>query len=155
MASHFSSTDFIDTTIANLKVIAMVPKNGKLCIRKGCLCLDYHQGQFVRRWVNGDSREMTLLHIKNTISNAMKIAHMLMKETSPEMLSQWTVNRILDEMIACESGLENLKTTYNGDSMMLANLEVIMDRQCANRAELDAFVAQHDPHKCTTIQKCD
>ena len=140
--SAISSTDFIDTTIANLKVISMIPKNGKICIKKGKLCLDNnkHPTQCVRRWINGDNRELALLHIKNTIANAMNIASML-KDDPSKMMGQWTIQRIMEEMIACEAGLENLKTTYNEDSMMMANLDVIIERQQANRAELQTYLA--------------
>ena len=74
-----ATEEFIDTTIATMKIIGMVPKNGKLCVRKGQLCLDNAvQGQALRRWLNGDCRDSTLMHAKNTITNAIKIDRAIM-----------------------------------------------------------------------------
>ena len=69
-----ASDEFVDSTIANLKVIGMVPRNGRLCVRKGQLCIDAtDQLQPLRRWVRGDSRDLTLLHVRNTVQNACRI----------------------------------------------------------------------------------
>lgn len=145
------STDFIDATIANLKVISMVPKSGKLCVKRGCLCLDrldHPQLQGVRRWINGDSRDLTILHAKNTLHSAMKICHLLMAavhaDAPTDPMSLWTIRRIYEELSACESGLQNLKTTYQSDSMTLANLDVVIERQQANRRELNTFLESID-----------
>ena len=136
-----ATEEFIESTIATMKIIGMVPKNGKLCVRKGQLCLDTVQGQGFRRWLNGDSRDCTLMHAKNTIHNAIKINRVIM--TSNDSMSaenEWTLRRMLAELEACESGLQNLKTTYACDSMILANLDVIIDRQHAHQIEVQKFL---------------
>lgn len=135
-----ATEEFIDSTIASLKIIGMVPKNGKLCIRKGQLCLESAQkAQGVRRFINGDSRDMTLMHAKNTINHAVKITRTLMN--SPDSpITLWTIQRIHEEMEACEGGLQNLKTTYVNDSMMIANLDVLIDRQRAHGDEIRKYL---------------
>lgn len=121
------SDDFLDGTIANLKVIGMVPQNGRLCVRKGNICLD-KDGQFqsMRRWMRGDSRDLTLMHIRNTINNAARILGHL--GTSSNSIASGTVRRIVAEMQQCEIGLQNLRTTYASDSLMFANINVLIER---------------------------
>lgn len=139
--------DFIDSTISGLKVIGMVPKNGKLSVRKGQLCLESQtRAQGLRRWINGDSRDMTLLHVKNTVSNAFKIGRMLMtadnSNASPTEVTMrvWTLERISTELEKSETGLLNLKTTYAEDSMVLATIDVMVDRQRAHRSEISQYL---------------
>jgi hypothetical protein len=145
MAMASTTDDFVDATIANLKIIGMVPKNGKLCIRKGQLCIDSPRMQGVRRWMYGDSRDMTLAHTKNTINSSIKIARSIMLNYKPSHNNGiWTLDRIFEEMDSCQIGLQNLKTTtYAGDSMMVANLDIIMERQIANKEEIQIFFNLH------------
>jgi hypothetical protein len=154
--------DFVDSTIAGLKVIGMVPKNGKLAVKRGQLCLDTPlNAQGLRRWLNGDSREMTLMHVKNTVSNAVRIGRMLIARAEQQQqqaaaaassdapsqaaaaeatLRLWTLDRIATELEKSEAGLLNLKTTYANDSTMLANIDVMVDRQRAHRSEISQFM---------------
>jgi len=135
------SEDFVDTTITSLKILGMVPKNGKLCIRKGQLCVDSPRAQWMRRWMNGDSRDLTLIHAKDTINNSIKIARGVKNNSSTVTpAGMWTLERILHEMERCRVGLQNLKTTYADDSTMVANLDVLIERQAAHREEIVKFV---------------
>ena len=125
-----ASEDFIDTTVANLKVIGMVPQNGRLRVRKGQLCLENtDNAQGMRRWLRGDSRELTLLHVRNAINNAKRVV----------LLSSgciWTICRIATELEQCEVGLQNLRATYMADSVMMASLGVVIERIVSYRARL-------------------
>ena len=143
-----SSEEFIDIIISNLKVIGMVPKGGKLCIRKGHLCLDARKAtrlhpvlQPITRWFNGDSRDLTLLHTKNTINGALKISKSMMRDNTSDL---WTLQRLMEELIACETGLQNLKATYSYDSMMLANLDVVLERQKANCVDIQSYLTNYN-----------
>lgn len=137
-----ATEEFVDTTIATMKIIGMVSKNGKLCIRKGHLCLDASdQMQCVRRWVQGDSRDCTLMHVRNTLNSAFKLSRFLI--SMPNMsYAFWTLDRLLAEMAQCEIGLQNLKTTYSVDSIMVANLEVMLDRLTAHQSEVKVFLGR-------------
>lgn len=134
-----TNEDFIDETIANLKILGMLGRNSKLCVRKGNLCIDAPHVQSLRRWIHGDSRDTTLVHVKTSINNGMKIARALMA-CSPTPTTIWTMRRISDEMEACEVGLQNLKATYAGDSMVIANIDVLAERQIAHRHEIEAWL---------------
>jgi hypothetical protein len=133
--------EFIDSTIASLKILGMVPRSGKLCVRKGQLSLDDpDNAQGVRRWLRGDSRDITLMHARNTINSAVKISKALIGSYHTTELAAWTLERLVNEMEQCEAGLQNLKTTYACDSMMVANLDVLADRLRAHKSEVHKFL---------------
>lgn len=142
-----NADELIDNTVANLKIIGMVSKNGKLSVRKGQLMLetDDHY-QMIRRWVNKDSRELTLLHVKNTINNAIRISKGILNnqvEIDPS-LKMWTIQKLVTEMQNCSNGLLNLKTTYIDDSVMVANIDVIKDRLEANCVQISEALNSGD-----------
>ena len=153
-----AAEEFVDGTIAALKVIGMVPKSGKLCVRKGQLSLDDDDNaQPFRRWFRGDSRDVTIMHARNTINSAVKISRSIVS-TSPAAtngsgdkdkqgshptseLARWTLERLAAEMEQSEVGLQNLKTTYANDSSMVANLDVLTDRLRAHKDELKRYLS--------------
>ena len=133
--------EFIDSTISNLKILGMIPKNGRLCVRKGNLALDnIVHGQFIMRWMFGDSRDATLQHVRNVITSAIKIAQHLMESPEQTWSSKWTLERILHEMGSCNIGLQNLKLTYSADSMIVAQLDTLCERFDAHQKELRKFM---------------
>ncbi len=132
-----NSDEYIDNVMANMKVIGMLQKNSKLCVRKGQLAIDSNNHfQFIRRWFNKDSRDSVMMHARNTINNAIKISKSIMCESIQMDLKDWTLTRINQEMEACELGLVNLKATYMDDAMMVASIDVMVDRLKANREEI-------------------
>lgn len=136
-----NTEELIDTTITTLKVIGMLPKNGRLCVRRGQLTLEIDSNlQRIKRWVYRDSREVTLMHIKNTINNCTKIVKGIMNNQIDIELKQWTLQRFLSEMQNCQSGIVNLKTTYIDDTAIVANLDVICERLQANCSELKEYL---------------
>lgn len=136
------TNEFIDATIASMKVIGMIPANGKLCVYKGQLSIETEDVvQSVRRWIRNDSREVSLMHIRSTINNAISIITTINESPSgartvvtgniagtSTSLTEWVVGSIISELQRCEGGIKNLKDTYNTDSYMVANLEVVLDR---------------------------
>ena len=136
-----NSEDMIDNTIASLKIISMIPKNGRLSIKKGQLTLETDDHfQRLRRWLMNDSRQLTLMHIKNTINNAIKLSRGIVDNKIETELKKWSLSRLTNEMQNCKHGLLNLKTTYSEDSLMIANLDVITDRLTAHCEELHVYL---------------
>jgi hypothetical protein len=128
-----------------MKVIGMLPKNGRLCVRKGQLTLEAdNQFQKIKRWIYRDSRDVTLIHIKNTMNNANKLIKGIMNDQIDIELKLWSLQRFLAEMINCQSGLVNLKTTYIEDTNMVATLDVICDRLQANCQELKDYIQKQN-----------
>ena len=126
---QMNTEDQIDGTITALKVISMVQKNGRSSVRKGQLTLEADDHlTTLRRWFFKDSRDHTLMHIKNTINNAIKLSKGIIENKVDTELKDWTVNRLATEMQNCQSGLMNLKTTYNDDPLFKASIDVLNDR---------------------------
>lgn len=128
-----NTEEHIDNIITNLKIIGMVKNNGRLCVRKGGLALEPDDHfQTVRRWFNKDSREITLMHVRNTISNAIKLLKSIKNGQVEVQMKDWTISRIVEEMINCQDGLNNLKTTYATDAALVASIDVLLERLQAN-----------------------
>ena len=161
------SEEFVDQTIANLKVIGMLGQSSRLCVRHGRLSVERDDTlQPIRRWLARDSRELTLMHIRNTLNNALKIIRTLLplfpalplSATAPASapvpssasadhaleVRRWALCQLLTELRACEAGLQNLRTTYSDDTMTVAAIDVLTDRV---RANCDALTPPlHHPH---------
>jgi hypothetical protein len=130
--------EVVDRTMANLKLMSMVNKGEKLCVRKGQLNIEqFDRLQPVRRWYNKDSRDNSLIHIRNTINDAIKISKGLLANNLQVGLSEWIVSALNEEIKKSEIGLQNLKTTYADDSSFVANLDVLIDRCKAHSDEID------------------
>lgn len=141
--------EHIDSVMTRLKVIGMVKKNGRLSIRNGNLTIesDNHL-QNVRRWMNNDSRDVTLMHIRSTINNAIQLTKGIIGKQVDVQLRDWTLQRLLDDMTNSQMGLINLKSTYADDATVVANLDVLLERLQANCAKLNEFLDNHpSPHQ--------
>ena len=132
-----NTDELIDSTLTTLKVIGMLPKNGRLCIRKGQLTLESDDPiQRIKRWIYRDSRDVTLMHLKNTFQMASKLTKGIMNNEIEIEFKSWTLHRFLSEMSSCQSGLCNLKTTYVNDTAIVASLDVICERLQASCKEI-------------------
>jgi len=131
----------IDQCIISLKIIGMLQKNGRLCIRRGVLCIEPDDKlQTFRRWFNKDTREQCMIHIRNTILNAISITKNIMNKKIEIELADWTLKRILKELTTCQNGLINLKTTYSEDSSIIAHIDTLIDRLRANCEEIHDYI---------------
>lgn len=120
---------FIDDVLTNLRVVGMIKKNQKLCIRKGRLSIDTDDTvQPVRRWLYSDSRESIIAMIKITIQNAIRLSKDIQKDAFEIDMKEWTIHRIDEELRSCELGLENMRTTYQDDSTYIAMLDTLIER---------------------------
>jgi hypothetical protein len=116
---------FIDEIITNLKIIGLIQKNDKLSISSGHLKIDKEDNlQGLRRWFKRDSREQTIIFIKNIMKNLNDLMTRLDIFTKEE--SCWIIKRILCELENVELGIKNLKITYNDDSFVIVNLDNIL-----------------------------
>jgi hypothetical protein len=136
-----NTEDQIDNTIASLKIISMVQKNGRLSVHKGQLTLDKDDHfQKIRRWFNKDSRELMIMHVKNTITSAISLSKGIIDNKIDADLKNWSIAQLAKEMQNCQVGLTNLKTTYNDDSIIVCTLDVISERlqeHCKNLLQFE------------------
>lgn len=146
-----NSDDLIDQVITSLKIVGMVQKNGRLCVRRGQLDIDVDdRWQPIRRWFNRDSRDQIVLHMRNCIASAVKLSKGIISGQIETDMKNWTVSRLITEMTNCQNGLLNLKTTYCDDPAMVATIDVLMERLGANCAELSAFSNKENVNTSTT-----
>jgi hypothetical protein len=147
-----NTDELIDNTITSLKIISMVQKNGRLCIRKGQLAIETNdKWQSVRRWLSNDSRDQTLMHMRNCINNAVKLSKAIINNSLDVDMRTWTISRLIIEMNNCQAGLVNLKTTYTGDAPYVAAIDVLLERLIANCYELQIFIeSQPSPKTANT-----
>jgi hypothetical protein len=130
--------EVVDRTMANLKLIAMINKGEKLCVRKSQLNIEQvDRLQPFRRWFNKDSRDNSLIYIRNTINDTIKITKSLFATDLQNDISKWSIIALNDELKHCETGLQNLKTTYVEDPSFIANLDVMIERCKAHSDEIE------------------
>ena len=114
--------EFIDSIITNLKIISIIQINEKLGVRKGHLIIDRDSNiQFIRRWLNRDSRDIVLNFIKDLLKNISSAFNKIKTLDHEEYI--WNLSRILVEMDSMESGLNNIKTTYSDDPVTIATID--------------------------------
>ena len=125
MNMNMINDNFIDDIITNLKIIGLIEPNNKLSIKNGHLKLDKLDNlQFIRRWLNRDSREHTIIFLKNIIKNVSELINRLDNFTDTDR--KWIIRRIVCELENVEIGIKNLKTTYIDDSFIIVNLDNIL-----------------------------
>ena len=125
MNMNMINDNFIDDIITNLKIIGLIEPNNKLSIKNGHLKLDILDNlQFLRRWLNRDSREHTIIFLKNIIKNVSELINRLDNFTETDR--RWIIRRIVCELENVEIGIKNLKTTYIDDSFIIVNLDNIL-----------------------------
>jgi hypothetical protein len=145
--------DVIDKLMANLKLVAMINKGEKVCVRKGQLNIEpVDRLQSMRRWYNKDSRDVTLVHIRNTVNDAIKVAKGLLANNIQSDLKVWTVTALNIELKNCEVGLQNLKTTYMDDSSFVANMDVLIDKCKAQCDEIEKVLLELSQDGSTVSQ---
>lgn len=142
-----ASDEFVDTTVANLKILGMLQKNDKVSVRKGHISIDRGDSatgmQSLRRWFHRDSREVTVIHLRNTVNNAIRIARSLLDATRRRSeMDLWALKTLVGEMQAAEVGLQNLRITYMSDSSVAAAVDVIRERLRAHSDDINACLAQ-------------
>ncbi len=135
--------DFIDQILTSLKVISMIKEGQKVRIRNGLLDLETKStgfGAAVRRWIHNDTRQNTLLYIKNVVGHALELI---------KISSQG--DKLETGLTECLAGLSALTVTYGDDMGTVAAIGVI---QLRIRSELEAEQHSHiTPNKSLTHNK--
>ena len=113
--------DFIDQILTSLKVISMIKEGQKVKVRNGLLDLEPFSSGIraaVRRWMNNDNRNTTILYIKNVVSNAMEIISIDHDQS----------DKLERSLVDCITGLGALAVTYGEDASVTATLHVLQER---------------------------
>ena len=144
LVRSFMSSEHTDRVIVNLKVLAALKPGDRIYTRStGFEVAEASWYNTLTRWAQGDSRWVNLDAIKTLMEDATRIlstyvlhawpgpaaadAQPAYPAPTPEQ-SVGFVKTMVAEMEAAAHGLEQLKTTYEEDSRMLAHLEVTLQK---------------------------
>ncbi len=136
MAEHPRGTDNL---VTSLKVISKVNQHERLSTTSEVVRIDGTQSwaQTLRRWYNGETRDLNLNTVTRIIDNAFTQLNLYYAKetelTNPEKIYLIGLKHDLGKTI---DGLKNLKITYEDDSVIVARIEMLIERITA---QLEAF----------------
>jgi hypothetical protein len=107
-----------DELLVSLKIIAMVGDGQKLSLRQGRLALG--SGSAIVRWLTGEARINTISALRAVVSDAIDV---LGHNDDP-----WLAERLVADLDAARAGIARLQATYAGDSLIVAQLQVLVER---------------------------
>ena len=128
-----------DKVLINLKILAKIQKNGKICKSfHGIITLQESTTlEFIKRFYNGDSRRQTLQEIYQIISDtlvdfqAITNSKFLTDTRNDDDHIEYNklcqdLSHLLDELQYARIGVSNLRFTYNNDFNTTAQLDVLL-----------------------------
>ena len=132
----------IDKIFINLKIISLIKKNEKLSIKEDqekSLTVDGNTNflyiQSIKRWINNDNRKKTLSYINNIIQNTFdsmdQIYENFNKEEKQNVFEEDDESlllRLSKELIKASDGLKNLRITYENDSVINSQIQLLLDK---------------------------
>ena len=138
----------ISSSLTNLKILSKLKSNNKLSFSNNKFSIDeWTYSQPLRRWWSQESRNNTLYHLNNFITELFKIIDSIysrevnegcdvtddyypdvdssnvFKEENSKILLQFVT-----EIGNANIGLNNLKRTYKNDTATVSSLEIIIER---------------------------
>jgi len=128
--------------LLQLKIISKINKENKITVNNSSLEIDNRYCQFLRRYYNGDSRNVTIENIDKIIKKSFTIIDStLEKEVSNDIenanLKQnnyfvednsHILQKFLLELSNAIKGLSKLKQTYNNDTTTTARIDLIIQK---------------------------
>ena len=114
------TTGSIDDLIVNLKSIASSQVNERLCVASDgkYLLRDERYFQPIMRFITGDSRTKLVDYVERVL---VAIKHHLSQQ------NEWKRQKVVELLPQVLVGLENIKSTYRADRVVLYRLENIID----------------------------
>lgn len=134
--------EITDTILVNLKIISKINPSDKLKIYNNHTSIEKESLlSSVSRWYHGDSRDKSIVFIKNVINDGINITNDIMNSTYINNKNKKTIYEeneftkslntlflIKNEMENCKNGINNLKKTYKEDIQATSQLEVIINK---------------------------
>ena len=87
--------------------------------------------------VEGESRENNLQSLNRIVDEAFSHLQLHRENGRKTATTQIFTMRLEKELRSTAAGLENLKTTYEGDSVILARIDLLIDRIQTQLAQSD------------------
>ena len=140
-----NSLDKTDRVIINLKVLATLTEGQRVCARNGQFSV-YTPGwtQSVLRWLYSEDRWNNLDEVSNTVNDALRILNVYMNLAAhaynatgilPSAVPVPTpdaslnfVSSLSRELTNALNGMRALKATYAHDALLLATMDVLIER---------------------------
>ncbi len=131
----------IDDVFINLKIFSKIKKHDKLCFSGNSLEIDNRYAAFFRRWFSSDDRSKSIEYINAIIKRVFTIVDQTYNNERSKEIKQNNIQispfkeensnllqRFSIELTNTMTGLDNLKKTYDDDSLIKSNLDLIMDK---------------------------
>ena len=132
--------------VTQLKVISQVQQGDKIATQENVFSIDSNsmmQGAF--RKYKGETRDRNIQSVTNVVleviehvRTAVETRHQVAKEQQrgmAEMSCDQFIQRTLNDLSACRSGLNNLTLTYSGDARIVSQLKTVSE-------QVDDFLAR-------------
>jgi len=119
-----------DNLLASLKIVGRVRQHERISTTGNIVRIDGQQTvtQAVRRWWAGETRERNLEDVKALVDTAFHDLDLLRGKDEETKSSTVYVLRLETELRGVMSGLQNLQSTYEDDSVAHARIDVLRDR---------------------------
>ena len=116
--------------MTSLKVISRVNQHEKISTTSEIVRIDGTASwvQTLRRWYNGESRTTNLDTITNVIDNAFSQLDLYASKQNTSRAEKIFILALREDLKNTIEGLTNLKTTYEGDSVVLARVDLLTQR---------------------------
>lgn len=150
------SLDKTDRVIINLKVIGTLQHGQRVCVRNGQFSV-YPDGwgQALTRWLYSENRWVNYEDVQTVVNEAICIlnTYMNMLVGAADASAPYThtpssalasVATVTKEIAQASLGLQCLKQTYAADPLMVATLDVLIERADAEISKARALLQKHD-----------
>jgi hypothetical protein len=113
--------------LTQLKIISMLRQHERFSTRGEIIRIE-NEGwmQGLRRYLYGESRECNINHLSKIFDRVFSVISIQLRERT-SLQSEW-FQKILEELQEAKTGITNLKTTYESDSVSKAKLDVLLGR---------------------------
>lgn len=132
------SLDKTDRVIINLKVLATLKEGERVCVRNGQFSLySIGWGQSLTRWFYKENRWLNFEDVQNVFNEAICILNTYMNMAvqvdnnaphAPPNAPLTAVDNVARELTSAMNGLVQLRKTYCDDPLMVATLDVLIER---------------------------
>jgi hypothetical protein len=114
-----------DSVVLNLKILSKTTKYGKMCRgRNNVLEIDhYNYLQSIKRFIYNDNRLNTIHDIEKLIDTSVNLMNYCIKNKD-----FYKVNMLSKNLELSINGIENLKTTYTNDTLIVSKLEILIEQ---------------------------
>ena len=138
-----------DQIILNLKILSMVPRNGRIKRSdNGTITLENDDLLVpIKRYIYNDGRRQTIMDINSILDETFSMIKIIMSskrltdsnfescDSNRHLINQ--LNVIYNELEKSKKGLENLQTTYKEDIKTCATLDLLVEKIDFNLAEIN------------------